>query len=73
MWLPFLPHPHSLLYPKAAAMLVAALREMHVAELAANSQGETEDLSPTTLKELNPVNNQMSARGSRSSSTEVLG
>lgn len=73
MWLPFLPHPHSLLYPKAAAMLVAALREMHAAELAANNQGETEDLSPTILKELNPVNNQMSARGSRSSSTEVLG
>ena len=72
MWLPCLTHPHSLLYRKAAAMLVAALRQMHVAELAANSPGETEDLSPTTLKELNPVNNQMSGLGSRSSSTEVL-
>ena len=72
MWLPFLPHPHSLLYRKAAAMLVAALREMHLAELKANSQGETEDLSPTPLKELNPVNSQMSALGSRSSSTEVF-
>ena len=72
MWLPFLPHPYSLLYRKAAAMLVAALREVHLAELAANSQGETEDLSPTTLKELIPVNNQMSALGSRSSSTDVF-
>ena len=72
MWLPCLPHPHSLLYRKAAAMLVAALRQMHVAELAANSQGETEALSPTTLQGLNPVNNQMSGLGSRSSSTEVL-
>ena len=53
-------------------MLVAALRQMHVAELAADSQGETEALSPTTLQELNPVNNQMSGLGSRSSSTEVL-
>ena len=39
-------------------MLVAALREMHLAELKANSQGETEDLSPTTLKKLNSANDK---------------